>query len=836
MFKRMIFTLLLATLSLYGAPRRVAATKAAEPIRLDGKFEEPAWESTSWQAGFTTPKLGTPAPQETRFKVLAGKRGLYFAFQVEDSSVVANRHEHDYALWNEDCIEIFLTPEAEPSSDPNIREYKQFIFNALGMQFEQFSRGGVGDTSWNAPWKVATHIHDKGFDAEVFIPYYVMEPATNAQTWRFNIAREDPDKEKTAHHLSIWSPAPKFADLDSFGVLENIPVDFAPYQVSLDSPSLAMRVIDDMATPVFVGTLRGIPDKHYSVKVAIRQDGEVLAFQAAEVVVPQEGNVSVTVPLPLKDSGAYECQVLVTEERSGLMVHYQEGRFELNISKVVVRLKGQCYRDSVYLSLPEPKLEFQVECLAAAEELLVQVLDAQGREKEREVFKPAPSVHHFQFAAADYAPGAYKIRATLKGAKANDDVIAVPFQVVPKPTSGNVVVLNPERRVLMNGKPFFPCGFLGGPGPMTTMSQAGFNFVHSYVVHYYDIERILKTLDEAQEAGIYLAFYPTHKISCGFFEFKEKGKMVKTLSPDSFEQMGKMVDAVKGHPALFGWYLYDEPRGAEITAQLKRIYEFLRERDPYHPVLGLDNSAAGCINKKGHCDIHVLDMYPSPNQDNTYSIELEATASAMEKVVNSVGREGAWHCPQAFDRQSFEGGKGFGRAPTFVETRAVVFGALAAGATAIVPYKIGNPELEYFQVNTNSGIFASPEMKVGWLEGLGPELKNLSPVLLAQPIRVASTPARLRVFARKLNGKHFVVAANLEKRPVPVEIQWPTPAKNVRVLGEKRSVPLQDGKIIETFEQYAVHVYTDDPAYPEGVDLAAVAAKIKADLAAAKRP
>ena len=120
-----------------------------------------------------------------------------------------------------------------------------------------------------------------------------------------------------------------------------------------------------------------------------------------------------------------------------------------------------------------------------------------------------------------------------------------------------------------------------------------------------------------------------------------------------------------------------------------------------------------------------------------------------------------------------------------------------------------------------------------------PELKNLSPVLTAKTISVAAVPANpvaLRVGARQYKGKNFVFASNMKNAAVKVSIVWPDKAvRSVKVLGENRRVKVVDGKVAETFNPSEVHIYTDDMSYPEGVNIPAVKAEIKAALKAAGR-
>ena len=130
-------------------------------------------------------------------------------------------------------------------------------------------------------------------------------------------------------------------------------------------------------------------------------------------------------------------------------------------------------------------------------------------------------------------------------------------------------------------------------------------------------------------------------------------------------------------------------------------------------------------------------------------------------------------------------------------------------------------------------------MHLGWLKVIMPELANLAPVLTGKTVAVTAAPAdrvALRITARQYKGKNFVFATNTRRTGLPISVVWPDKSvKSVKILGENRSVKVISGKIAETLEPYGVRIYTDDLSYPEGVDIPAVKAEIKAALKAAGR-
>ena len=264
--------------------------------------------------------------------------------------------------------------------------------------------------------------------------------------------------------------------------------------------------------------------------------------------------------------------------------------------------------------------------------------------------------------------------------------------------------------------------------------------------------------------------------------------------------------------------------GAEFCAELSSVHRKLRRLDPHHPVIGLDCSADGCINKKdGFCDIHILDLYPHPQYDGSFMRSIATVLGSMKQVDAAVAPAGAWFCPEAFTPQD-----GKSRPIRFREIRGLVFGALILGATGILPYKIGDPKTQYYASGRNSGIFYAPDMHLGYLKGLGPELRSLEKVLL-EPARFKITADRseLLVMRKKHDGGEFLFAVNSGDKPIQCRITAPgLQTQELRVLGEKRRIVLQNGCFNDRFAPHETHIYTDDGTFQEAVDIAALEKEI----------
>jgi len=83
-------------------------------------------------------------------------------------------------------------------------------------------------------------------------------------------------------------------------------------------------------------------------------------------------------------------------------------------------------------------------------------------------------------------------------------------------------------------------------------------------------------LDAAHAQGLRVLFY-AQDIKLG----DPKGTPGMLDDPVRREKLGAMIERVKNHPAMYGYYVYDEP-GAALFPMLARLVAFIRERDPHH--------------------------------------------------------------------------------------------------------------------------------------------------------------------------------------------------------------------------------------------------------------
>jgi hypothetical protein len=137
-------------------------------------------------------------------------------------------------------------------------------------------------------------------------------------------------------------------------------------------------------------------------------------------------------------------------------------------------------------------------------------------------------------------------------------------------------------------------------------NQHGSNHSGQFTLTDYD-----NYLDAANRAGL--------KVIIDLMDYAQYSNPPNYSTPDS---LGKNIDVLvnryKNHPALFGWYIADEP--SEIVtsgAQLQAVKDHIRAMDPNHDILVINSWLASSPHTTGatpysaaHHTMYSIDIYP----------------------------------------------------------------------------------------------------------------------------------------------------------------------------------------------------------------------------------
>jgi hypothetical protein len=110
-------------------PAQYTAYRAAGPIAIDGRLDEPSWRMAPKSASFADIVTGQAAWFDTRVAILWDDDCLYFGFWAEETDVWGAMTERDSKIWEENDLEVFIGGRDA---------YYEFEINARNTVYEVF--------------------------------------------------------------------------------------------------------------------------------------------------------------------------------------------------------------------------------------------------------------------------------------------------------------------------------------------------------------------------------------------------------------------------------------------------------------------------------------------------------------------------------------------------------------------------------------------------------------------------------------------------------------------------------------------------------------------------
>jgi hypothetical protein len=185
---------------------QLSIKRVPTPPHIDGKLDDPVWQSPPLIPELRLLANGGPATEKTAVWAAYDDNGLYVAMRCAESrmdEIVAKFVDRGSPLYQEDDVELFILPQGTQ------RVY-QFAINPLGTRSDNF-----GD---KADWKAAAQRGENEWTVEVFIPYSVMglsQPPAAGLPWGMQFGRQRPHKPN--RETTSWTPGQAFISKEGFG-------------------------------------------------------------------------------------------------------------------------------------------------------------------------------------------------------------------------------------------------------------------------------------------------------------------------------------------------------------------------------------------------------------------------------------------------------------------------------------------------------------------------------------------------------------------------------------------------------------------------------------------
>ena len=300
-----------------------------------------------------------------------------------------------------------------------------------------------------------------------------------------------------------------------------------------------------------------------------------------------------------------------------------------------------------------------------------------------------------EFALGKLPDGLHKIRFSV-GDVEQKKIIAdaeFPFLVTDAEPPKGEVKTDESGRITVDGKPFFPIGFyLEAPNAFNLkhakwLREAGVNTVLPYRSYQmrlpeskgeYTVAALRKSLDFMQENGF--------KVIFGMLEVNTRSG----ITLDKFDGavgreavIDRIVEGIKDHPALLGWYISDENPISEM-GKVTDLRCRISRLDPFHFVATLTNIADNYIWYGPTGDFMMIDPYPIVDQSSQSMTRIRNSYEKQQRE----SRMGVWWVPQTFNWGIYRRTENYSdfRYPTEEDMRAQTLLALNFRARGIVFY------------------------------------------------------------------------------------------------------------------------------------------------------
>jgi len=221
----------------HSKPDTLRALNYSDKIKLDGILDEACWENAIPIENFTQREQnqGNTATEKTKVRVVYTTNQIYFGIWCYDSDpdkISAQQMERDFNWGSDDNFEIMISP-----FNDNRNGYL-FVTNPNGAlaDVQVGDEGKVWNKNWNGVWDVAVNRNDKGWFAEIVIPFSTLKfKKEEIQTWGINFERNIRRKKEQI----LWQGWSRLYDVEKISQggklvgLENIKqgtkFEFNPY-------------------------------------------------------------------------------------------------------------------------------------------------------------------------------------------------------------------------------------------------------------------------------------------------------------------------------------------------------------------------------------------------------------------------------------------------------------------------------------------------------------------------------------------------------------------------------------------------------------------------------
>jgi hypothetical protein len=183
----------------------VTAVRLNEAIVLDGRLDEPVWQSAEPATDFyqKQPNNGSPASERTEVRFAYDEDNLYIGVTAFDSNperLLIKDLREDFDFGTTDLIQVLI------DSLRDERSGFTFVVNPAGARRDtQVSNNGTTNQDWDGVWDAKVSRDEQAWFIEYMIPFKTLRfSLASSQEWGVNISR----KIMHLNEENNWAPVP----------------------------------------------------------------------------------------------------------------------------------------------------------------------------------------------------------------------------------------------------------------------------------------------------------------------------------------------------------------------------------------------------------------------------------------------------------------------------------------------------------------------------------------------------------------------------------------------------------------------------------------------------
>ena len=796
-----------------GDAKRATIHPADPPPTVDGVLDDACWQGEGWRGDFSVLNApDQPAPVPTRFRWAADDSRLYLAVHAAEPRLGELRPQAqgpDAKAWEEESLELMLAPNDHGTT------YYHFAFTADRGWYDAkvLEAGRSKVTLWNSATEFATGRDAEGWTLEAAIPLADLGLADGgpAGQWLFNLTRNRYLGD-TPSHTSYAPVVGGFHDPSRFVPLDPSGVDVAPFRWQVHGP-IEPRVAknDDGYRFTTRLLLHNRTDRFRFVRYTVGLDDQPPMIATAGVAAGQP--TAIDVDLPTTASGQQQLKLEVLDRADADVWGRWQAMVDTAYSPLTVAVSEPAYRRSFYASQGGSRVAGSIalaEPLPDGARLTLRLLGPDGAELAEESFQPAGLEQPYTLELPE-ATGDYRVQVRIE--PPDTDRESQPAQAPASaetvihrwPAADQEVTIDRHGVTRRNGEPMLPFGWFSVKGDaIETTGPLGVNVTMDYDNYYRTEAEQQAYLDRLHAAGMQVLSYP--------YPIREMNLAPAWQRPLTGEEAAAIRAYVlrwKYHPAILAWYMADEPElRPALVERADAIYEIVRDADPYHPCIMLNDTLDGIRDYYRGGDVMMPDPYPHFLVGGGSAKPMSYVTQFVEEVHRLPVDKALWLTPQAFNYADF--GRANNREPNFTELRNMMYQGVVGGSTGFVWY-------------SHYEALPYPDMidAVHWLED---EARQLEAFILApQDHRdppITADHDGLRASLRRVGGAWILAAVNLSDQPTGATFTLPEDADSSwRVMSEGRQVRAEGGELVDEFAPHAVHIYYARPGVADRLTL-----------------